>query len=188
MVYFLFKNGTRTLDYDIHNARIRYAQERLEFHSFFTNLTVPQIQDILRTPRTTLPLNDTRKQTVGRLFDAQQQDPHDLWTLLLVQACETQLVERRLAISKGEDERLDALVLETFLATLANLPWSIEREGLQSYALRASGAALRKALRTDTTPKRATTVHGNAARAAGRAVHPRLTRITTPAIAKPEAK
>jgi len=188
MVSFQFKNCTRALDSNIHSARIRYAQERLEFHSFFSNLTVAGIQEALRAPRMSIALHEKRKSTVARLFRAQQQDPHDLWTLLLVQACETQLVDRRLAISKKEDERLDALVLVTFMAVLADLPWSVEHEDMQSYALRTSGTALRHALRTGSAPKRTTTVHGNVVRMAGRSVHPQLTLITTPDLTKPEAK
>ncbi len=187
MISVLFKDCTRTLDSDIQLARVRYALERLEFHSFFPHLTVRGIQNVLRAPRTSVASADTRRDTVARLFDAQQQDPHDLWTLLLVQACEAQLVERRLALPRSGGTHLDSLVVDTFVAVLDNLPPSIEREDMQAYALRASKVALQDALRSWSAPKRTTTVHERTTRSAARAKRPQLTLITTPALAKPEA-
>jgi len=145
MISFVSKSCTHAVDEAINAARLRYADERDDFHSFFTNMTSLQIRHMLRGQQH----SEMRRGIVLRLFAAQQASPHDLWTLLLVQACEAKLVERRLAISKAEDAHLDQLVLDTFVDALSEIPHFLEVYDIQAHVLRASAKALKKALRKD---------------------------------------
>ena len=84
MIEFISKGCTHAVDDVIHNARLQYARERDDFHSFFLNMTSVQVRAILRGQQR----SDLRRAIVVRLFEAQQASPHDLWAMLLVQACE----------------------------------------------------------------------------------------------------
>jgi hypothetical protein len=117
MITFVSKGCTHAVDEAISNARIRYAQERVDFHAFFPNMTTLEVRHMLRGQQ----CSDTRREVVLTLFEAQQASPHDLWTLLLVQACEAKLVERRLAVAKGYDAQLDQLVFDTFVDALSDI-------------------------------------------------------------------
>jgi hypothetical protein len=145
MITFVSKGCTHAVDEVISSARLRYAQEREDFHSFFPNMTTLQIRHMLRGQQH----SETRRGIVLDLFEAQQASPHDLWTLLLVQACEAKLVERRLAVSEDEDAQLDQLVLDTFVDALSEIPYFLAVEEIQAYVLRASAKALKKALRRE---------------------------------------
>lgn len=145
MICFLSKNCTRALDSDIDEARLRYAQERDDFHSFFPNMTTVQIREMLRGLRR----SDAHRELVSWLFAAQQESPHVLWTLLLVQACEAKLIERRRSVSNAADPQLDHLVFDTFVHALSEIPHDLEMHEVASHVLRASGRALTKALRRE---------------------------------------
>ncbi len=163
MITFVSKGCTHAVDEAISSARLRYADERDDFHSFFPCMTTIQIRHMLHGQQR----SEERREIVLGLFEAQQQSPHDLWTLLLVQACEAKLMERRLSISIAADRQLDQLVLDTFIEALNGMPDSLEVEEIQGYVLRASGQALRKALRKEHGSTRDTL--GRAAREATRA-------------------
>jgi hypothetical protein len=163
MIPFVSKSCTHAVDEAISNARLRYAHEREDFHAFFPNMTTLEIRHMLRGQQRSEP----RREIVVCLFEAQQQSPHELWTLLLVQACEAKLVERRLAISNAPDAQLDQLVFDTFVDALTDIPHHLEAPELQSHVLRTSAKALTKALRRDHSRTRIT--QERAARAASRA-------------------
>ena len=165
MITFVSKGCTHAVDEAISNARLRYAQAREDFHSFFPNMTTLQIRHMLRGQQR----SEMRREIVLCLFEAQQASPHDLWTLLLVQACEAKLIERRLAVSHAADTQLDQLVLDTFVDALAEIPHFIEAREIQSHVLRSSAQALKKALRrehghTRTAKERAARAESRAAR------------------------
>ena len=84
---------------------------------------------------------------VRELFDAQQESPHRLWTLLLLQAFEAELVLRRRAISTEEDIALDNVIVETFIDALSDIPQSVDDDDRRSYVLRLSRQKLRQAMR-----------------------------------------
>lgn len=145
MITFVSRGCTYAVDEAISAARLRYAHEREDFHSFFPCMTTLQIRHMLRGQQRSA----TRNEIVLGLFEAQQASPHDLWTLLLVQACEAKLMERRLSVSLGVDRQLDQLVLDTFVEALNDIPQCLEVEAIQGHVLRTSGQALRKALRRE---------------------------------------
>jgi hypothetical protein len=145
MIQFFSKNCTRDLDSSIHEARLRYAQERDDFHSFFPNMTSVQIREMLRG----LQRSDTHREIVYWLFAAQQESPHDLWRLLLVQACEAELVARRRTVSNAADAQLDHLVFDTFIDALNDIPRDLETREVSAHVLRTSAHALTKALRRE---------------------------------------
>ncbi len=177
MITFLSKGCTHALDEAISSARLRYADERDDFHSFFPCMTSLQIRHMLRGQQR----SDERREIVLGLFEAQQTSPHDLWTLLLVQACEAKLMERRLSVSIAADRQLDQLVLDTFIEALNGIPLALEVEEIQTHVLRTSGQDLRKALRREHGSTRDTL--GQRAREASRArrefrqTHLRLARL-----------
>jgi hypothetical protein len=132
-ITFTTKGCTLALASDIHHARVRYAEERCDFHDFFDNLPVPRIQKILRgsiRPRTLL---DRRASVVTRLLRAHREAPHRLWELLLVEAFEGTLVARRAALSTAVDPALDAAAVDTFLAALVHIPFAIDDDALLSF-------------------------------------------------------
>lgn len=133
---------TRILDNVILEQRIRYAAERDDFHTYFEFATVRDIQRILRgqTPRE--DVHESRRDTVIDLLCAQQRSPHTLWTLLLIQAFEDDLIARRRALSETEDVALDNLVLGTFIEALDAIPHLVEAEDLRRWVLHASRRAL----------------------------------------------
>jgi hypothetical protein len=149
MTLILSKDCTRTLDVAIAEERVRYASERIDFHSFFWDMTVPQLQKVIR--REASPTNDflTRKERIADLFEAQQESPHRLWELLILQVVEATLVKRRQALSPADDPHLDELVVGTFVAALEHIPLSVWHEGAQAYVLRVSRRALARKLREE---------------------------------------
>ncbi len=146
----LSKDCTRSLDVAIAEERVRYASERLDFHSFFWRTTVPELQKIIR--RETEPPDPdevTRKNLIDELFAAQQQGPHRLWELLILQVVEPALVKRRQALLPEDDPHLDELVVSTFVDALQYIPFSVWYEDAQSYVLRISRYALARKLRKE---------------------------------------
>lgn len=143
----LIQDCTRSLDVAIAQERVRYASERVDFHEIFHDLTVPQVQEILRGESKSDKLDTTRKEVVADLFHAQQHGPHRLWELLLLQAVEGTLVKRRRALSPADDPGLDDLVVGTFMASLENIPFSVWHEDALAYVLRVSRSALARKLR-----------------------------------------
>jgi hypothetical protein len=163
MITFVSKGCTHAVDEVISSARLRYAHEREDFHAFFPNMTTLEIRHMLRGQQR----SETRRGIVLDLFAAQQESPHDLWALLLVQACEAKLVERRLAVSEDEDAQLDQLVFDTFVDALSETPCFLAVEDIQAHVLRTSAQALKKALRREHGRSRLT--QERAAREASRA-------------------
>jgi hypothetical protein len=143
----LSKDCTRTLDVAIAEERVRYASERLDFHSYFDCVTVTQLQNIIRRETKPTDPDETRKELIGDLFRAQQASPHRLWELLILQAVERALVKRRQALSPADDTHLDELVVSTFVAVLQSIPVSVWCEDVQGYVLRVSRSALARKLR-----------------------------------------
>jgi hypothetical protein len=141
---------TRTLDLAIAQERVRYAAERTDFHDFFDCTTLAQIQRTLRGT----PGGHAHSVVVNALLRAQRDSPHLLWTLLLLQAFEETLVLRRraLALSTDEDPELDAVVLESFLAALENMPDHLEGYRLRAYALKVSEPVAPAAPEAPTAP------------------------------------
>jgi hypothetical protein len=141
---------TRSLAIEIADARVRHAAESLEYHSFFGFMTVAELQDILhgRAPADDfLDPRERRKELTLDVLASQQQDPHPLWTLLLVVAFERELVRRRRELSRAADVALDDLVVTTFVAAASAIPDGVAPETLRSHVLRAWGKRLRKAMR-----------------------------------------
>ena len=141
---------TRSLDSAIADQRIRHAAERLDFHAHFEFMTVRKIQRILRRkdrrdrrdePRT------RRQELVVALLEAQQERPHGLWTLLLLVAFERDLVRRRRSLWAAPADALDQLVIDTFVATVEDIPHGIDPYELRAHVLRAWDRRLRKAMR-----------------------------------------
>jgi hypothetical protein len=141
------KGCTRVLDAEIAEQRRLYAAEREDFHSFFPEETVRNIQRILREKRRRYEVPETRRNTVQELLHAQKTSPHTLWTLLLLQAFEGDLVRRRRALSTGEGAVLDHLVVETFLGALEDIPHSLYEEDIKSHVLKTWRKALDKEIR-----------------------------------------
>jgi len=177
MISFVSKGCTHAVDEAIRNARIRYSQERDDFHTFFPNMTTLEIRHMLRGQQG----SDTRREIVLSLFEAQQASPHDLWTLLLVQACEAKLVARRLAVSKGYDAQLDQLVFDMFVDALSDIPHDLELEDIPSHVLRTSARALTKALHrehgTTRVERQRAAHHASRVRQVFRQTHLRLARL-----------
>lgn len=149
---------TRSLDSAIAEARRLHAAERLDFHAHFEFMTVDEIQRILRREknRRDRDLDEPRMprpEVIVELLDAQQSHPHRLWTLLLLVAFERELVRRRRSLSVAPDVALDDLVIDTFLATLDDLPQAISPYELRPHVLRASARRLRKAMRARPLPR-----------------------------------
>jgi hypothetical protein len=141
---------TRSLDSAIADARVRHAAERLDFHAHFEFMTVDEILRILRKK----DRRDTRRQELlVDLLDAQQERPHTLWTLLLLVAFEPELVRRRRSLSAAPDVALDHLVVDTFVATVEDIPYAIDPSELRAHVLRAWGTRLRKAMRGQPLPR-----------------------------------
>jgi hypothetical protein len=176
MITFVSKSCTHAVDEAISDARLRYAQERVDFHAFFPNMTTLEVRHMLRGQRR----SDTRRAVVLTLFEAQQASPHDLWTLLLVQACEAKLVERRLAVAKGYDAQLDQLVFDTFVDALTDIPQYLALEDIPLHVLRTSARAFTKALHrehgTTRVDRQRAAQHARRVRQAFRQTHLRVVR------------
>jgi hypothetical protein len=177
MITFVSKGCTHAVDEAITSARLRYSQEREDFHSFFPNMTTLQVRHMLRGQQR----SDTRREVVLSLFEAQQASRHDLWTLLLVQACEAKLVERRLAVSEAYDAQLDQLVFDTFVDALSDIPHDLELEDIQLHVLRTSARAFTKALHREHGTTRVERLraaqHASRVRQVFRQTHLRLARL-----------
>jgi hypothetical protein len=145
----LSKDCTRAFDAAIAEERVRYASERLDFHAFFWGTTVLQLQKVLRREEKLADPDVPRKELVGDLFRAQQESPHRLWELLLLQLVEPTLVKRRRALSSTPDAHLDDLVVSTFLGALQNLPFAVCWDHMQEYVLRISRQALKRRLQEE---------------------------------------
>ena len=146
---------TRSLDSAIADARIRHAAERLDFHAHFEFMTVSEIQRILRNEGRRDNLDEPRprrQDLIVDLLEAQQENPHGLWTLLLLVAFERELVKRRRSLSAAPDVALDHLVIDTFIAAASDLPDADPYE-LRAHVLRAWGRRLRKAMRGRSLPR-----------------------------------
>ena len=143
---------TRSLDSAIADQRHRYAAERVDFHTYFAFETVADIQHILRKEGRRDqddPHFKTRRDVISDLLHAQRESPHELWTLLLLQAFETRLIQRRRALGAEEpDPSLDHLVVETFVRALQTLPHSLSSDELSWHVHRASRRQLADALRS----------------------------------------
>ena len=74
-------------------------------------------------------------------------------TLLLLVAFERDLVRRRRSLSAAPDAALDDLVVGTFVATVAAIPYAIDPYALHAHVLRAWGRRLRKAMRGRPLPR-----------------------------------
>jgi hypothetical protein len=146
------KGFTRVLDAAIAEERKQYALERNDFHSFFPEETVRDIQRILRERRPRSVPPKTRGYTVQALLGAQRTRPHRLWRLLLLQAFERDLLRRRRALSQEASAVLDQLVVETFLGALEAMPYSLYEDDLRAYVLTASRKALDNAIGRKRTP------------------------------------
>jgi hypothetical protein len=143
-MFSLLQDGcTSVLDSAIADARLAYASERDDFHTYFRYETVAQIQRLtrgrVRTHRSAI--------FTGLLLRAQKESPHDLWTLLLAQALESHLVDRRRALGLHDDATLDAQVFEDFLAAVEDIPVHINAEDLKKYVLLAAHCAPARASR-----------------------------------------
>ena len=152
---------TRSLDSAIADQRVRHAAERLDFHAHFEFMTVEKLLRILRKEdrRDDVDERYTRRQDlVVDLLEAQQERPHGLWTLLLLVAFERELVRRRRSLPAAPAVALDQLVVDTFVATIEDLPPAIGPYELRSHVLRAWGRRLRKAMRGRPLPRTTTVV------------------------------
>ena len=134
MLSLLHIGCTRVLDTAIADQRKRYAAERIDFHTYFPFKTIRDIQRILREPPSEDDYEyddedegsaDRRSIAVQDLLRAQQESPHKLWTLLLVQAFEPLLIRRRRALSTEDDAVLDSLVAETFVNATQDIPYQV---------------------------------------------------------------
>jgi hypothetical protein len=147
---------TRSLDSAIADQRVRHAAERLDYHAYFEFMTVEKLLRILRKKdrRDDLDERYTRRQDlVVDLLEAQQERPHGLWTLLLLVAFERDLVGRRRSLPAAPAVALDQLVVDTFVATIEDLPRAIDPYELRAHVLRAWGRRLRKAMRARPLPR-----------------------------------
>ncbi len=147
MKLILSKDCTRSLDVAIAEERVRYASERLDFHDFLWDMTVPQLQRIIRGEAPPPDDEQTRQDVINDLFEAQQESPHRLGELLILQAVEPMLVKRRRALLPDDDPHLDEIVVSTFLAALEYIPMSVWYEDAQAYVLRVSRVALARKVR-----------------------------------------
>jgi hypothetical protein len=144
---------TAALQSEIADQRARYAGERVDFHARF-NAGFPESESgpvtvglILRTLRCAQQDEEgCRRHLVVDLLDAQQESPHRLWTLLLLVAFERDLVRRRRALSGAPDAALDQIVVDTFVAAVEDLPYSVSPDDLRAHVLRTWARGLRKAL------------------------------------------
>ena len=156
---------TRSLDSAIADQRVRHAAERLDFHAHFEFMTVEKLLRMLRKKDRRDDLDEpcTRRQDlVVDLLEAQQEHPHGLWTLLLLVAFERELVQRRRSLPDAPAVALDQLVVDTFVATIEDIPRAIDAYELRAHVLRAWGRRLRKAMRARPLP-RTTSVVGRVA-------------------------
>ena len=147
MLSLLHIGSTRVLDTAIVDERALYASERLDFHSFFEFRTVRDIQRVLRRQARDANAAQDRLGVVRDLLDAQQQSPHRLWTLLLLQAFEPELLRRRREISLEEDVALDNVLVETFIEAVTDIPEGVCVVHLRAYVLRVSREKLSDAMR-----------------------------------------
>jgi len=134
MLSLLHSGCTRVLDLAILEERVRYAQERVDYHELTRDRPVQAIQRILRDRNAP----DRRFWVIADLLEAQRTNPHRLWELLLVQAFESTLVRRRLAVSVLPNAALAELVLHTFLEALQYPPASLEQRAGGDGLLRAA--------------------------------------------------
>jgi len=151
---------TRSLDSAIADQRVRHAAERLDFHAYFEFMTVEKLLRILRKKdrRDDLDERYTRRQDlVVDLLDAQQEHPHGLWALLLLVAFERELVRRRRSLRAAPAVSLDQLVVDTFVATVEDIPHGVGPYELRAHVLRAWDRRLRKAMRDRPLPRTRTT-------------------------------
>jgi len=146
-ISFLSVGCTASLDSSIAEQRVRYAGERVDFHDYFDVLTVADIQRILRGGTALVDKYATRKEVVVRLLEAQRGSPHALWTLLLLQAFEAELVERRKALSTRESATLDSFLLLTFLDALQSIPSWLEEDEVRKHVLTESKVRLNGAIK-----------------------------------------
>jgi len=156
---------TRSLDSAIADQRVRHAAERLDFHAHFELMTVEKLLRILRKEDRRDHLDEfcpRRQDLVVDLLEAQQEHPHGLWTLLLLVAFERELVRRRRSLPAAPAVALDQLVVDTFVATIEDLPHAIGPYELRAHVLRAWDRRLRKAMRGRPLP-RTTSVMGRVA-------------------------
>ena len=156
---------TRSLDSAIADQRVRHAAERLDFHAHFELMTVEKLLRILRKEDRRDHLDafcPRRQDLVVDLLEAQQEHPHGLWTLLLLVAFERELVRRRRSLPAAPAVALDQLVVDTFVATIEDLPHAIGPYELRAHVLRAWDRRLRKAMRARPLP-RTTSVVGRVA-------------------------
>jgi hypothetical protein len=150
MLSLIVPGFTRSLDPAIADQRVRHASERLDFHARFELMTVETILRILRNKarRDDLDgLRPPRRELVVDLLWAQQEHPHGLWTLLLLVAFERELVRRRRSLPAAPAVGLDQLVVDTFVATVEDIPHNLDPYELRAHVLRAWGRRLRKAMR-----------------------------------------
>jgi hypothetical protein len=156
MLSLILPGCTRSLDSAIADARVRHAAERLDFHAHFEFMTVDEIQRILRNEDRRHGLDEPRprrQDLIVDLLEAQQENPHRLWALLLVVAFERELVKRRRSLSAAPDVALDQLVVDTFIATVEDIPYALGTYELRAHVLRAWGTRLRKAMRGRPLPR-----------------------------------
>lgn len=152
MFSLLHAGCTRPLDSAILAERVRYAAERLDFETFLPHRSIPEVLRILRGEPGRDSLRSSRRDLVVDLLWAQQESPHRLWTLLLTQAFEDDLVKRRRALRGDEDPALDDLILGTFLGALEAIPCWVVAEDLRKHVLCVWQRALARALRDPQRP------------------------------------
>jgi hypothetical protein len=138
----LSNDSTRVLDATIADARVCYAQERVDFHAYFRVETLPELQRVLRGEQKETRGHKTRDEVVRRLLQAQRRSPHALWTLLLVQAFESTLVRRRRERTTRVDTAVDARIVGTFVDALVNLPYMFSPRELVTFVTRLSAHRL----------------------------------------------
>ena len=133
---------TRILDNVILDQRIRYAAERARLPHLLRIRHRPRHPADPPRPDPARGLPRVAPRHRHRPARAQQRSPHTLWTLLLIQAFEDDLIARRRALSETEDVALDNLVLGTFIEALDAIPHLVEAEDLRRWVLHASRRAL----------------------------------------------
>ena len=137
-ISFLSVGCTASLDSSIAEQRVRYAGERVDFHDYFDVLTVADIQCVLRGGKARVDEYATRRETVIDLLTAQRESPHALWTLLLLQAFEAELVSRRTELSTRQSVTLDSFVMITFLDAIQSIPSWMDDDALRAHVLTQS--------------------------------------------------
>jgi len=147
---------TRSLDAAIADERFLHAAERLDFHAHFPFTPVEEIERILRRKGRRDDPDElrSRQEVVLELLEAQRKRPHRLWALLLLVAFERDLLRLRRSLSPAPFVALDHLVVETFLATVEDLPYALDGDELRAHVLRAWGRKLRKAVRARPLPRK----------------------------------